>query len=135
MYLQPTSHRGTQLKPVSRSSKRMAANDHARISRQIYKINDLYTFPKSCFKKAADSVVLIRARKTWQQPASMVQISPNIIAYQTNVYKVLAMNCHLPATILLGLHTRTLDLLTKIHNERGFHSGQARTRHCFFFSA
>ena len=31
--------------------------------------------------------MLIRARKTCQQPASAVQISPNIIAYQTNVYK------------------------------------------------
>ena len=44
------------------------------------------------------------------------------------------MNCHLPAKILLGLNTRTLDLLTKIYNERGFHSGLARTKHCFFFS-
>ena len=31
--------------------------------------------------------MLVLARYTWQQPASAVQISPNIIEYQTNIIK------------------------------------------------
>ena len=57
--------------------------------------------------KTADNAMLVRARYTWQQPASAVQISPNIIEYQTNIIKTLAMNWNLPAKILLGLNTRT----------------------------